>query len=170
MGGGTTTANEQAIGAKNSSLEVEDQLCDLIKDRQRKGIAKYGQTVANNPLSLREWLQHALEEALDLCVYLKRAINQLDQGITQLQRKGMDVTRVDFAVTERDFKIKDPPDSYEELRKALRDGHTVQRCMINSSGGAEKWNDVTAIDEEWAVSRYRILYKQLGANTGGQSK
>lgn len=58
---------------------VEAEVCDLIADRQRKGIAKYGMTVADNPLALRDWLQHALEEVLDQAVYLKRAINELDK-------------------------------------------------------------------------------------------
>jgi hypothetical protein len=57
---------------------VEAEVCDLIADRQRKGIAKYGMTVADNPLALRDWLQHALEEVLDQAVYLQRAINELD--------------------------------------------------------------------------------------------
>ena len=57
---------------------VEAEVCDLIADRQRKGIAKYGMTVADNPLALRDWLQYALEEVLDQAVYLKRAINEID--------------------------------------------------------------------------------------------
>jgi hypothetical protein len=57
---------------------VEAEVCDLIADRQRKSITKYGMTVADNPLALRDWLQHALEEVLDQAVYLKRAINELD--------------------------------------------------------------------------------------------
>ena len=57
---------------------VEADVCALIASRQRAGIAKYGMTVADNPLALRDWLQHALEEVLDHAVYLKRAINELD--------------------------------------------------------------------------------------------
>lgn len=57
---------------------VEAEVCALIASRQRAGIAKYGMTVADNPLALRDWLQHALEEVLDQAVYLKRAINELD--------------------------------------------------------------------------------------------
>ena len=57
---------------------VEAEVCALIASRQRAGIAKYGMTVADNPLALRDWLQHALEEALDQAVYIKRAINELD--------------------------------------------------------------------------------------------
>ena len=58
---------------------VEAEVCALIASRQRLGIAKYGMTVADNQLALRDWLQHALEEVLDQAVYLKRAINELDK-------------------------------------------------------------------------------------------
>lgn len=58
---------------------IEADLCAEIAARQIKGIQKYGTTVADNPLTLREWLQHALEEALDQAVYLKRAIAELDK-------------------------------------------------------------------------------------------
>jgi len=53
-------------------------VCLDIAERQAKGIAKYGTTVADNPLSLRSWLQHAYEETLDKAVYLKRAIAEID--------------------------------------------------------------------------------------------
>ena len=56
------------------------QLCNDIAERQQKGIAKYGVTVAENPLELREWLQHAYEETLDKAIYLKRAIAEMENG------------------------------------------------------------------------------------------
>lgn len=46
------------------------------------GLIKYRTTVAENPLELREWLQHGYEEALDLAIYLKRAIDQLNKEMT----------------------------------------------------------------------------------------
>lgn len=49
-----------------------------IAARQAKGIAKYGVTVRDNPLTLRQWLQHAYEEVLDQAVYLKRAMEEMD--------------------------------------------------------------------------------------------
>lgn len=55
---------------------TEARVCALIAQRQQLGIAKYGATVEGNPLHLRQWLQHALEEALDLAVYLQRCIDQ----------------------------------------------------------------------------------------------
>lgn len=57
---------------------TEARVCALIAKRQMLGIAKYGQTVEQNPLHLREWLHHALEEALDMAIYLARAIEELD--------------------------------------------------------------------------------------------
>ena len=56
---------------------IESIVCADIAARQRAGIAKYGMTVKDNPLSLREWLQHAYEECLDQAVYLRRAIDEL---------------------------------------------------------------------------------------------
>ena len=56
--------------------DTETQVCEDIKQRQRVGILKYGMTVAENPLTHREWLQHAYEECLDMAVYLKRAMEE----------------------------------------------------------------------------------------------
>ena len=44
--------------------------------------SKYGMTVADNPLELRQWAVHAYEEALDLAIYLKRVIDVMDQEKT----------------------------------------------------------------------------------------
>jgi hypothetical protein len=51
---------------------------EMLLQRSIVGLAKYGVTTDNNPLSLREWLQHALEEALDMANYLQAAISKLD--------------------------------------------------------------------------------------------
>lgn len=57
---------------------TEAKVCALIAKRQALGVAKYGTTVASNPLVLREWLQHQLEELLDAAVYVQRAIDELE--------------------------------------------------------------------------------------------
>lgn len=49
----------------------------LFEERSAKGIEKYGTTLAGNPLSLIEWLEHAKEEAMDQVLYLQRAIDEL---------------------------------------------------------------------------------------------
>lgn len=58
---------------------TEARVVQDIERRQELGRAKYGTTVAKNPLTLREWLQHAYEEALDQAIYLKRAIEEIDR-------------------------------------------------------------------------------------------
>jgi hypothetical protein len=62
----------------HSPTGIEAIVCADVSRRQAVGIAKYGVTVAENPLSLREWLQHAYEETLDKAVYLRRAIAEID--------------------------------------------------------------------------------------------
>jgi hypothetical protein len=57
---------------------TEARVCEDIARRQAMGVAKYGTTVERNPLPLRDWLQHAYEEALDLAIYLRRSIEQLE--------------------------------------------------------------------------------------------
>jgi hypothetical protein len=47
--------------------------------RSQRGITKYGTTTDRTDLTLPQWLQHAYEEALDMAVYLKRAMRELDR-------------------------------------------------------------------------------------------
>lgn len=54
--------------------DTETLVIEDIRKRQQVGIAKYGTTVAQNPLTHAQWLQHAYEEALDMAIYLKRAM------------------------------------------------------------------------------------------------
>lgn len=59
---------------------TEKRVCIDIARRQAHGLAKYGVTVAANPLELRAWVQHAYEEAMDLAVYLRRILDELDKS------------------------------------------------------------------------------------------
>ena len=63
---------------KSPDLNVEKNR-ELMLQRSIVGLAKYGVTTDNNPLSLRDWLQQALEETLDLANYLQAAISKLDE-------------------------------------------------------------------------------------------
>lgn len=65
--------------AKPTQIVQPFQCADIAR-RQRKGIAKYGVTVAEAPLELKQWLQHAYEESLDRIIYLKRAIRELEKS------------------------------------------------------------------------------------------
>lgn len=56
---------------------TEAEVCRDIADRQKKGMEKYGTTVAENPLSPQEWLQHLYEEGLDQVIYAKRLMAEI---------------------------------------------------------------------------------------------
>jgi hypothetical protein len=44
------------------------------------GIKKYNTTLERTDLDLKDWLQHAYEEALDMANYLKRSIIELENN------------------------------------------------------------------------------------------
>lgn len=66
---------QPAPAADPQPTGTEAAVCEDIRRRQQLGVAKYGTTVADNPLSRQEWLRHAYQEALDLAVYLRRLID-----------------------------------------------------------------------------------------------
>jgi hypothetical protein len=62
---------------------IEAKVCEDIAKRQELGMNKYGVSVADNQLTLREWLQNAYEEVLDQAVYLKRAMDEIDSQVAR---------------------------------------------------------------------------------------
>lgn len=58
---------------------TEGRVCEFIAARQRMGLAKYGMSVRDNPLTLRQWLVHQQEELADALVYCTRALEELDR-------------------------------------------------------------------------------------------
>ena len=61
-----------------SATGTEAKVCADIARRQQVGLKKYGMTVQENSGTRRYWIQHAYEEALDLAVYLRRLMDELD--------------------------------------------------------------------------------------------
>jgi hypothetical protein len=56
-----------------------------FRSRSKIGIKKYNTTLAENNLSLVEWLEHAKEEAMDQVLYLERAINEIRSKENSIQ-------------------------------------------------------------------------------------
>lgn len=54
--------------------EIENRVCEKILGRAEVGVAKYGVTMQDAPLTRKAWLIHAQEEAMDLAVYLQKLI------------------------------------------------------------------------------------------------
>ena len=61
--------NNKYIDKKDKIVE---QVIDKFRVRSKQGIEKYGTTLADNNLTLDEWLTHAQEEAMDFVVYLEK--------------------------------------------------------------------------------------------------
>ena len=55
--------------------KIEDKVCSKLLTRAEVGKSKYGTTMERTDLSRLEWLIHAQEEAMDLCVYLEKLID-----------------------------------------------------------------------------------------------
>ncbi len=59
--------------------KIEDAVMKKIYERSLVGERKYGVTMERQDLSLKEWLIHAQEEAMDQAVYLEKAIQDLGE-------------------------------------------------------------------------------------------
>ena len=55
----------------------------LIKDRADKGLQTYGVTMDRDDLTPEEWIDHAIEEALDLAIYLTKIKTIMYENNTQ---------------------------------------------------------------------------------------
>lgn len=56
--------------------KIEDAVCEKIQQRAKIGLSKYGVSMERTDLTEIEWLEHALQEALDLAVYLQKLIDE----------------------------------------------------------------------------------------------
>jgi len=53
------------------------RIATLLKNRSERGIRKYGTTLDRTDLEVKQWIDHAIEEALDLALYLERIKSEL---------------------------------------------------------------------------------------------
>lgn len=58
----------------NKPSELLSSVIDDLKSREDRGRGKYNTTMDRTDLTHNEWLQHAYEEALDMALYLKKAM------------------------------------------------------------------------------------------------
>lgn len=59
------------------------QVVKLIKDRADRGLQTYGVTMDRDDLTLDQWFDHAIEEALDLAIYLTKIKTTLNENNAQ---------------------------------------------------------------------------------------
>ena len=53
------------------------QVLNQIADRSERGLEKYGTNLERTDLETLDWIQHAQEESMDLCLYLERIKEQI---------------------------------------------------------------------------------------------
>lgn len=58
----------------NSPDWIVNKVIHKYTTRSAEGMKKYGVTMAENPLSLREWLNHLQQELMDATLYAERAM------------------------------------------------------------------------------------------------
>ena len=63
---------------ENKRDPVVEDVVKKFRKRSELGIKKYGTTLDDNHLSLKEWLTHAMEESMDQTLYMNKIIMTLD--------------------------------------------------------------------------------------------
>ena len=69
-----------------SDINVEN-VCNSLREREKRGMSKYGVNTMRKDLSTLEWLQHLQEELMDACVYVEKLKNEMKE--TQAEMSGM---------------------------------------------------------------------------------
>ena len=67
------------IVINKSDDSVIYEVAQLMRTRAEKGKQTYGTTMDRDDLSTDEWLDHAVEEALDLAIYLTKIKRELQE-------------------------------------------------------------------------------------------
>ena len=60
---------------------VVTEVINRYKDRAKLGLNKYGTTLDRDDLTTEQWLEHAIEEALDMSLYLTKLKQNFKKSI-----------------------------------------------------------------------------------------
>lgn len=60
---------------------VVQNVINRLQDRAKIGYEKYGTNLDRNDLITEQWIEHAIEEALDFSLYLTKLKNQLKKSL-----------------------------------------------------------------------------------------
>tara|TARA_R100000353_G_scaffold50505_1_gene40029 strand:- start:5903 stop:6085 length:183 start_codon:yes stop_codon:yes gene_type:complete len=58
--------------------KIEKQVCEKILQRSEVGKKKYGITMEEEILSIRQWLIHLQEELMDATVYVEKILESVE--------------------------------------------------------------------------------------------
>lgn len=78
-----TTTNDIIVNGHEILSPPKDSVVEAVRDdllrRSKVGIEKYNTTLDRTDIDLKGWVTHALEEVLDLSLYLKRIQIELNE-------------------------------------------------------------------------------------------
>ena len=55
-----------------------ENVCASLREREKRGMSKYGVNTMRDDLSTLEWLQHLQEELMDACVYIEKLKGEIE--------------------------------------------------------------------------------------------
>lgn len=58
--------------------KIEEQVCEKIPQRSEVGKKKYGVSMEEEVLSIRQWLTHLQEELMDAAVYVEKLLEMVE--------------------------------------------------------------------------------------------
>ena len=62
---------------------ITQRVIYLLESRAKKGFHEYGVTMDREDLTPEQWIDHAIEEALDLAIYLMKIKTTLNENNVQ---------------------------------------------------------------------------------------
>lgn len=65
--------------------KILDEVIKDFKEREKRGVMKYGVTMDRSDLLHNDWIQHFMEELMDAILYLKKIQNNAEQGPTDCE-------------------------------------------------------------------------------------
>ncbi|GAB0170530.1 hypothetical protein LSPCS325_39670 [Lysinibacillus sp. CTST325] len=98
-----------------SGLLESERAKEVLANQTAKGFAKYGTTVNIDDYSLVEWIDHAIEEAMDQMVYynciikklIESGIKEIDLIVQLFKSEVLEMTnKIDFLVNFRKKQLE----------------------------------------------------------------
>lgn len=125
----------------NENNPIISSVITKLHKQQEKGLKKYGVEVDTSSHDLKGWLQHGLEETLDLATYLETAIQLLEE---QVKRK------------KEEMKFYEVHDPYYALIKANTKESAIKLYLdeVAADEGDLYMKEVSAIN---AAVTYGVL-------------
>lgn len=108
--------------------EIEESVIEKIRSRRDVGRTKYGTTMERNDLSMVQWLQHAQEEAMDLAIYLEKAILNLSGAVPADGPPLPDLNNWELSFTKEELEGFRKSEEERQAGECLNEHLQIDRC------------------------------------------